>query len=75
MTTHRLFNDAHVVWQSGNGEDVPNEAVAVCIDNGGTMLLRQGDNELVLDVRTVPELCQLMKRLAAAELKKLEVDQ
>lgn len=62
----RIFNEAHVIWQEirDDAVDMPNEAIAVCIDNGGTIVIRQRGEEICLNKETVPDLVKLLKQLA-----------
>jgi hypothetical protein len=66
----KLFNQPHVLWQTpDDGQDVPNDALAAYVDNGGSICVRQGDAEIVIGKATVPELCKLLKQLAAVQEK------
>lgn len=65
----KIFNSPHVLWQTPDTEvDLPNEAIAGCVDSGGTIVLTQGDNELVVNKATVPDLCKLLKQLAKVKI-------
>lgn len=61
----KQFRQSHILYQSAADDDMPNEAVGVCLDNGDTICLNQRDQCIVLNRETVPELCKLLKLLAA----------
>lgn len=67
----KLFNHAHILYQTPDLEgELPNEAIAGHIDNGGTILLEQEGREICISRATVPELCKLLKKLATLEVKR-----
>jgi len=62
----RQFNHPHVLWQRTDHDgEMPNDAIAACIDNGGTILIQQGSAEIVLSKASVNDLCKLLKQLAS----------
>lgn len=64
----KMLNQAHVLYQTADEDYVPSETcLAVHIDNGGTLIITQEDRDIVLNMATVPELCKLLKQLAAGE--------
>ena len=66
----KLFNHPHVLYQTASDEgDYPNEAIAAHIDNGGTICLEQAGHSIVLNRGSIPELCNLLKKLSKVEAK------
>lgn len=60
----KLFNHPRVLWQTADeADEVPNYPVTACVDNGGTIVLGQEDQSIVLNRASVPELCKLLKQL------------
>ena len=57
----KLFRQPHVLYQEHGEDDMPNEAISICVDNGGTICLQQRDQCIVLNEQTVPELCKFLK--------------
>jgi len=63
----KLFTQAgqaHVIWQTAPEGDIPNEAIAIHVDAGGTICIEQDSSTVCLNKEAVPELCKLLKELA-----------
>jgi hypothetical protein len=63
----KLFNHPHILHQTADGGDyeIANSDIAGHIDNGGTICLEQEGRTIVINRASVPELCKLLKILAA----------
>lgn len=62
----KLWNKPHILYQSGDDDDmIPNSALAVHVDNGGSLIITQEHESICLNFATVPELCKLLKQLTA----------
>jgi len=69
----KLFNHPHVLYQTyENGIEIPEPAIAGCVDAGGFIVITQEDRDIVLNPASVPELCTMLKKLknAAKDKKK-----
>jgi hypothetical protein len=64
--TKVFANGGIVVWQTADEEGAPELPVLVHVDAGGTIVLSQEDRELVISPRTVKDLCETLKKFAAA---------
>ncbi len=45
-----VFNNGVVLYQTSAGDDLPNAAIVIHRDNGGTLILRQEDDEICVDL-------------------------
>lgn len=64
----KMFSQPHVLYQTADYDnELSNSALAVSIDSGGTLVITQEDRDIVLNMATVPELCKLLKQLAAGK--------
>jgi hypothetical protein len=67
MSTMPIFNHGRVLWQSAeNDDELPNEAIAIHIDNGGCLIIDQGGNSIVVNRTSLKELCDTLKQVNAA---------
>lgn len=66
MTTTVMYNAPHMLTQTV-GDDclLPEPCIAVSHDATPILVLNQGDNEILLNLESVNELCRLMKKVKA----------
>lgn len=72
MTTTTMFNAPHMLTQTV-GDDclLPEPCIAVSHDATPILVLAQGDNEILVNLESVNELCRLLKKVKShAELSK-----
>lgn len=62
--------DAQVIWQSPDREELPNSAILVQVDCGGSLCIEQEENTIVIDRATLPELISILKKYLPAPEKK-----
>ena len=66
----KVWNHGRLVYQSAEvDDDVPNEAVLVHIDNGGSLCLEQAGSVIVLNRGTLKDLTAAIKETLAAHDK------
>jgi hypothetical protein len=61
----RAMNHGNIVYQTVDADagEMPNAALIVHVDNGGTLCIDQENDAIVLDWGTVPELCKLLLQM------------
>lgn len=57
-----MYSHAHILWQEHN-DGIPELAIGGSVDAGGTIILTQEGQEIVVDPNAVNDLCRMLKRL------------
>ncbi len=66
----RLFNHAHVLFQTDDGDGLmPEPAIGASIDANGVIVLEQEGRHIVINRPSVNELCRLLRTLRDAEVR------
>lgn len=66
------YNQVRVIYQAGESDnEIGNEAIMVHIDNGGTLILSQGSDTIVLNRGTLKEIAAAGKDSIASYEKSL----
>lgn len=62
----KLYREPHVLYQNADdgGFHVPEQAIAASVDSGGLIILEQGEDTIIVNRSSVPELCKLLRTLA-----------
>ena len=61
----RLFNHAHILFQTGDDAFmIPEPAIGASLDSNNIIVLEQEGRHLVINRATVPELRRLLRDLA-----------
>jgi hypothetical protein len=59
----KVWKSARVIWQRAVDDCVPEAAILAHIDNGGTIVLEQENQSLVISPAAVPELVKVLRTL------------
>jgi hypothetical protein len=59
----KVWKSARVIWQRAVDDGVPEAAILAHIDNGGTIVLEQENQSLVISPAAVPELVKVLRTL------------
>lgn len=63
----KLFNHPHVLHQKPDAEfDIAEQAIGASIDGGGIIVLEQEGRHIVINRKSIPELCRVLRELAKA---------
>lgn len=66
MSVTKVLNKGRVVWQIPDEQvGVPEAAVLIHLDNGGTLVLEQENRYIDVSKAAVPEICRVLKEVAA----------
>ena len=61
------WNHGHVIWQrAADCDEIPEAALLAHIDNGGTLVIEQEEQSIVVSPRAVDELCKVLRKLRDA---------
>lgn len=60
----KLFNQPHVLHQTGNHDVQEQEAICFSSWDSGLISITQEEDEILINPESVPELCRLLKKLA-----------
>jgi len=60
------FKHPHVMYQTPDDDEmhISEPAIAACVDASGLIILQQGNDTLLVNRASVPELCKLLRTLA-----------
>ena len=68
MTIIKLFNRPMVLYQTADDDMSSGEAaISGCLSNDDLVCLSQEGRDIVINKASVPELCKMLRTLAAAE--------
>ena len=64
----KLFNNPHVLSQTADDDDcgIAEPAISGSTDASGLIVLVQEGREILVNRKSVPELCRLLRKLAQA---------
>jgi len=64
----KLFNHAHLLFQTADDESMqPEAAVGASVDGGGVIVLEQEGRHIVINRASINELCKLLRTLRDSE--------
>jgi hypothetical protein len=63
----KQFNNPHVIYQEADDDQIYEEAISACVDNGNSIVLQQRGTQIVVSKKSVNELCRLLRKLRDAE--------
>ena len=66
MLKSKVWNTGTILWQEGDADGISNAALLIHRDNGGTLILQQENDCIVLDDSTVRPLVQLLTEMVKA---------
>jgi hypothetical protein len=70
MTVTKLFNRPTVLYQTVDDDmSVPEAAISGCLDASGLVCLSQEGRDIIVNRASVPELCKMLRTLAAEDHK------
>ena len=67
----QLYNHPHVLYQTADEDPgIAEPAIAGSVDNGGVIVLSQEGRDIIVNQGSVPDLCNLLRKLRAAAKEK-----